>query len=524
MRGTGAPALPATIATIAGIGAIAVLLLAAAPAAADTCPNNETVLPATGSDPPYQCAEMHNSDTIKLSAWETDSWTSSPGVGYYNKTTCSYKSDSDVTITTADAGSGLGSYTATATNWDVDKSHHYAAGVLWATGNVDSDGYTKGCYNEDYKDNTGAIENSILELTSLSLSGVPSTATVGKAVTLTATISPSDATGAVLLLDNDSPVGQATLSSGKATITWYPTATGEQSLQAVYNYDSSSSTVGDKRISCPSLSKTCGFSAAQSSTYKSTVSSTSLAAPAAASPRMGPIVARATAGREDLAPAALAAGPKHPPLVTRTKTRKFPANLGLSCGAGQMPMYAQALVRGSGPRALVRHKGSSFRVVKDKSLRGHRITLQLSCRKRSAKTFAGPHVIFGGKSADRIKTRRPRTGVFAGPGKDWVSVASHGSFAHGGLHADRIKVKAADGVATGDPGRDVLKAKTRHRALLVGGQDADKLVGSRGPTLINAADGAGGDVVICHGHRNLVLADRGDTVRGHCGVVRRVRG
>ncbi len=156
-------ALPAALAAV--VAAIALTVGVAPAAASDTCPNNETVLPDTGGNPPYQCAEMHNSDTIKLSSWETDSWTSSPGVGYYNKAKCSYKSDSEVTITTADAGSGLGSYTATATNWDVDKHHHYAAGVLWATGNVDNEGYDDGCYKtDDYKDNTGAIENSILDL------------------------------------------------------------------------------------------------------------------------------------------------------------------------------------------------------------------------------------------------------------------------------------------------------------------------------------------------------------------------
>ncbi len=293
----------------------------------------------------------------------------------------------------------------------------------------------------------------------------------------------------------------------------------------LYNWDSYYQDITDKRVSCPSTAKTCGWSAAATDEAEITVedSTTATAATAPAAAKLAPMnVADLTGGP---APVVDAAAAKSLPagLVTRTKTRKMPGHLRLACKRGQMTMYAEALAKRRGsPR--IRYTDSGARVLKDKSLRGHRVTLQLTCRKRSAKTFAGPHMILGSKSADRIKTRRPRTGVFAGPGKDWVSVASHGSFAHGGLHADRIKVKAADGVATGDAGRDVLKAKTRSRALLVGGQNADKLVGSRGPTRINAADGSGDDVVVCHGHRNLVLADSGDTVRGHCDVVRRVKG
>ena len=206
--------------------------------------------------------------------------------------------------------------------------------------------------------------------------------------------------------------------------------------------------------------------------------------------------------------------------MTRTRTRKMPGDLSLACKAGQMPMHAEALTRGPGdPR--VRIDGSVFHVVGSKALRGQRVSLQLSCRKRGARLFAGPRLVLGTKGADAVKTRRRRAVIFGGPGADRLTVARRGGVAHGGLGGDRLKVKAVNGVATGGPGRDRLKATASGRTLLVGGQGADTLIGARVRTFINAVDGANRDRVICRGSANLVLADPGDDVRGPCGIVRR---
>ncbi len=516
-------------AVIAMIGAVALvsvfaLALGPAPAAADTCPDKETMLPAKGDDPdpPYQCAQMNSSENKKLSAWETKTWSSSPGAGYYNKTTCKYKDNSNVDITGYDAGYGAGSYSVSATNWDTDKSHYFAAGVLWATGNVEDDGYSSGCAddNED-----GDIENSILDLTSLSLSNVPSTATVGQEVRLTTTLSPSDAYGDLLLIANETPAAVGHIYSSKegtGTTTWTPYQAGTVELQAFYYLDVGYFTIGDHRVSCPSTGKTCGSTAAASNTAKLTVyeASSSRAAKRAA-PTPGPLglpeTLRAPAEGADVP---VPSASRNVGLVTRERTRKMPARLSLRCGKGRMPMYAEALTRRPGD-PLVRFHGSEARVVANKALRGHRVTLQLSCRKRNAKLLAGRHLILGTKRADAVGTPRPESGIFGGPGPDRISVNDQGSFAHGGRQGDRIEVSAPDGVATGDPGRDVLKATTHRRSLLLGGQDPDKLVGAHGATRINAFDGAGGDLVICRGKANLVLADPGDEVQGQCGVVQR---
>ena len=202
---TGWGARGAWLTVAVAVAAVALAVGAAPAAAAQKCPSNPTVLPDSNSNPPYQCAEMHSSSKTKLKPWATKSWTSSPGLGYSEKTTCSWKDNKNVTIVPA---YGVGSYTSTGTNWAVSNSHHFAAGILWATGtgHVDGEGYSSGCADGD---EDGHIKNSILNRDSLALNGVPSSATVGQPVTLTASLSPSDASGTVVLLqdsDSDAPV------------------------------------------------------------------------------------------------------------------------------------------------------------------------------------------------------------------------------------------------------------------------------------------------------------------------------
>ena len=510
---TGWGARGAWLTVAVAVAAVALAVGATPAAAAQKCPSNPTVLPDSNNDPAYQCAEMHSSSKTKLKPWVTKSWTSNPGYPYSKKTTCSWKDNKNVTITPAD---GVGSYTSTGTNWAVSNSHHFAAGILWATGHVNGEGYSSGCADGD---EDGHIKNSILNRDSLALNGVPSSATVGQPVTLTASLSPSDASGTVLLQDNDAPAGLGTLSSGTATLTWVPQATGSHSLQAAYNFDQSTQSVGDRRVSCPSTAQTCGWTAALSSKYTLTVGAPSFAAVLAA-----PTAGIGLGGPVASADATMPARPARPRfgLVTRTRTRKMPGDLSLACKAGQMPMHAEVLTRGPGdPRVRIKNGSVSHDVVGGKALRGHRVSLQLSCRKRGARLFAGPRLVLGTKGADAVKTRRRRAVIFGGPGADRLTVARRGGVAHGGLGGDQLEVMAVNGVATGGPGRDWLTATASGRTLLVGGQGADTLIGARGRTFINAVDGANRDRVICRSSANLVLADPGDDVRGPCGIVRR---
>ncbi|HYL72709.1 MAG TPA: FG-GAP-like repeat-containing protein [Bryobacteraceae bacterium] len=74
----------------------------------------------------------------------------------------------------------------------------------------------------------------------------------GQAVTLTATVSPSAATGRITFYDGAAVVGIATLSSGKAALTTVGLSSGIRSLKAYYNGDatfqSSASTALSQRV------------------------------------------------------------------------------------------------------------------------------------------------------------------------------------------------------------------------------------------------------------------------------------
>jgi hypothetical protein len=74
--------------------------------------------------------------------------------------------------------------------------------------------------------------------TSTTLSASPSAATVGDSITLTASVSPSAATGTVSFDSNSAPIGSGTLSSGTASTTTSFTTAGTYSLTAIYGGDS----------------------------------------------------------------------------------------------------------------------------------------------------------------------------------------------------------------------------------------------------------------------------------------------
>jgi surface antigen len=71
--------------------------------------------------------------------------------------------------------------------------------------------------------------------TSTSLSTSPNPSTYGATVTLTATVSPSGATGAVTFYDGSNSIGGASLSGGKATFSTSTLAAGTHILTATYN-------------------------------------------------------------------------------------------------------------------------------------------------------------------------------------------------------------------------------------------------------------------------------------------------
>jgi len=73
--------------------------------------------------------------------------------------------------------------------------------------------------------------------TTTSLQAVPGSSTAGQNVTLTATVSPSSATGTVTFLDGSSTIGTANLSAGTAAFSISTLAGGNHSLTASYGGD-----------------------------------------------------------------------------------------------------------------------------------------------------------------------------------------------------------------------------------------------------------------------------------------------
>jgi hypothetical protein len=106
-------------------------------------------------------------------------------------------------------------------------------------------------------DSTGGTTSS-----STTLTASPTTATVGSDVTLTATVSPSAATGTVTFYSNSTSIGSADLDSGSATTTYSPTSAGTDSLAASYSgddtYESSTSNSVSLTVSAAASSSRTG--------------------------------------------------------------------------------------------------------------------------------------------------------------------------------------------------------------------------------------------------------------------------
>ena len=79
------------------------------------------------------------------------------------------------------------------------------------------------------------VINKAASTTTLTASS--SSATPGQAVTLTATVSPSTATGTIVFSDGNAPLGSAPLNNGTASITTTSLSAGSHSLTAAYSGD-----------------------------------------------------------------------------------------------------------------------------------------------------------------------------------------------------------------------------------------------------------------------------------------------
>ncbi|MBX5443489.1 MAG: Ig-like domain repeat protein [Solirubrobacteraceae bacterium] len=507
-------------------GAVGVAALAAPGAAmADGCPSEQSVLPYSKRNPPYQCASSRHSGKKSIGSWDTKSWTQNTALGYSVKSHCYYRSDKDVSVTEAWASA---SYTATATNWDTGGTRHWAAGVLFTTGDVDGSSYSNGC------DSHGGISTSIQRITSLSLkAGTPS----GDTFTFTASISPSDAKGAAVLRANGQPVAQAPFSSGKATLTFRPPAPGSYQVDAVYQGDTSA---------CPSRSESCGWTPASSKVIQvvlsgatATATETDAVSPDAvtvtdagpspdepATDTSGTSVSStsgdtaADAARATAAAAGIAEVRDSTfGLTTQTRTRRMPAALRLRCPQGSVLMHAETLAESAAARVKVAEGLHGARVVPTPGARGKEVALQVTCRRAGVPRLVAKGLGYGTERADRLTTQMSGGTLFGGPGADHLAVRHRAGVAYGGLGDDVIHVAGTDGVAKGGPGDDRLVARGSGRVLLVGGPGHDTFVAGARHTIVNAADGQR-DRIVCTSRHARVLADRHDVVTGSCTVRR----
>ncbi len=108
-----------------------------------------------------------------------------------------------------------------------------------ATASVTNTATVSGGGDLNFANNTTGDPTTILhQMTTLALAHSPNPSVFGKAVTLTATVSPAEATGTVTFYDGAAILGLRTLSGGKATLTTALLPSGSRSLRAYYGGDS----------------------------------------------------------------------------------------------------------------------------------------------------------------------------------------------------------------------------------------------------------------------------------------------
>lgn|GEM_PF-1149566 len=520
------------------------LVAAAPPANAGICTNktggSSNALMWTGST--YTCAYVAASGNKSIGMWDTQTWTSSTALGYSRAFDCDGQSGgvSISQIYTDSAGTNIGSsLTYTAFNGS-SGSRHWNAAALWQTasgGSVADDQYVANC-GDNY-----SIATNTSYISALTMTGPTSVAT-GSAAHFTATVTAPDGgaspTGTVALFkqatpgvsnpptkdcadqstnsspNQDTPIAEATLSNGVATLSTPLLPSGSYSLYAVYlGSPMTSQNLPAYCMAPPQFGLTPAIQTGQSPlTVGSSGSSSSLSIASSTAH-----TAVSTAGRVSTRGDTRAK--RNPRLKVVNRVFTTPATVSVKCPAGRKATQVTAsspdLVV---PSATLRAKeNGEFHISKADVPVGTRINVQLLCRPKSAEAmFVGKRIAYGSAHADNFTTRKAGSVLFAGYGADSMSVKHRKAVAEGGPGKDRIVLASPNSAGNGGPGNDWIKASSTGKVLLIGGNGSDTLIGGRGRTLINAIDGKPDDTIICR-KPNIVLADQGDQIRGNCKVI-----
>jgi len=117
------------------------------------------------------------------------------------------------------------------------------------------------------------VNGAQLQTTAVTLVASPATAVAGQAISLTASVTPTSATGTISFKDGSSTVGSATVASGKGALSISTLSVGIHSLTAAYSGDSADSPSSSNIVTVTITAPTSG----SSPDYGLTLSSSTLA-------------------------------------------------------------------------------------------------------------------------------------------------------------------------------------------------------------------------------------------------------
>ncbi|MCP4468486.1 MAG: hypothetical protein GY813_17280 [Halieaceae bacterium] len=469
----------------------------------------------------YTCAYQADKGKSSLSPWATKSWTSNTPEGYYRMKDCTDKDSSSISLSPAYAQTDFGSsWTQTATNWDATKTHHWGPGIFWATDDVQSNQWTSSDCN------WGDFPTNMFWQTSLTISldtydKLDGTPTFTVTVTPDAN-APAQGEAGVFIQAGDAPdptsdqvIAGGTLDNGSVTAKGKPLESGEYTFYAAYGGSGAGEDppVQPYELTPPQR----GWLPGESSSITQTIQrDLSAAASISAVTATSDVYGMEVGGRL--------------PMSVVNESTEYPKMPQATCEAGEVPIH----VEGYSPKKTIGHEhvrwsdnGAKLKVKGMKD--GSSLGLQLVCRPTAEKPTSLGELRLGTVRADTLKQKKSGP-VYAGPGRDEVTIKAKKSSTFGALGRDRLILKAANAAADGGPGADKIKSNTKPkkadgkrsgRALLIGGPGPDTLISGKGPDRINARDGKPDDKVECRGSKTRVLADKGDKVTGNCKNVKR---
>ena len=444
-----------------------------------------TMLRSSAETSGWTCAEDDHSGNISVHPGATSNWGPiSYEQDWAHSHDCVHSDDSSLTT----AYSLAGDISWNATNWGTS-THHYWVGNLFAVREPNSGSYDDSC------DNTGKIKGLDYHgYTEITISA-PSTTTFETSTIPISGVLKQYAYGTVDPTLISVQIGSATFPSvtlsGNNWSFNLPTVyfPGVGTWPVTVNYAGNSTTINSSATANVAISGTkpdaSSLTPVITPMTKALASAPRVEAAADARRRMS-----STRGYETLRAAVTGSGAT------------------LECPAGQVPAHGEFQSSAETHGAL-RRTGNGFAVRS--GLTGN---LQVLCRDRNAGLIEQGGLVLGSMRADRISSRTAAK-VFAGTGDDRVTTSAAGAKVFAGHGDDVVNVRGTMSGVDGGFGSDTLTATVK--AALDGGPGRDRLsiLGSAGG-IINAHDGAGGDIITCGSAKVKVFADKGDVVNGPC--------